>query len=147
MTIAPWRRQIMAIHDYFKPVNTMTAEQVRELLNKDDATHYNLVDVRQPGEYQQQHLPGARLIPVAELADRLSELDPGKPTITYCASGMRSRAAAAVLTTAGFNNVSSMTGGIKAWQGWTAAGMTEAGMSFFAAAASTEELIALAWIL
>ena len=137
----------MAIRDYFRPVDTMTAEQVREFLDRHDPADYNLVDVRQPGEYQQEHLPGARLIPVAELADRLSELDPAKPTITYCESGMRSRAAASVLVTAGFKNVFSMAGGIKAWQGRTAAGPPEAGMSFFTAAAGAEELIALAWLL
>jgi rhodanese-related sulfurtransferase len=73
----------MAIHDYFRPVGTMTAGQVREFLDKHDPAEYNLVDVRQPGEYRQGHLPGARLIPVAELAERMSELDPAKPTITY----------------------------------------------------------------
>ncbi len=60
---------------------------------------------------------------------------------------MRSRAAAAVLATAGFKNVSSMAGGIKAWQGGTAAGPLEAGMSFFTMAAGTGELIVLAWLL
>jgi sulfur-carrier protein adenylyltransferase/sulfurtransferase len=137
----------MAIRDYFKPIDTMTAEQVREFLNRHAPDRYNLVDVRQPGEYRLQHLPGARLIPVAELVDRLSELDPAIPTITYCGSGKRSRAAASVLATAGFKSVVSMAGGIKAWQGGIAAGPPEAGMSFFAAAAGAEELIALAWML
>jgi rhodanese-related sulfurtransferase len=73
----------MAIRDYFKPVQTMTAEQVREFLGRHDPADYNLVDVRQPGEYRKEHLPGARPIPVAELADRLNDLDPSKPTITY----------------------------------------------------------------
>ena len=73
----------MAIRDYFRPVETMTPGQVREFLDKHDPAEYNLVDVRQPGEYRQGHLPGARLIPVAELAERMSELDPAKPTITY----------------------------------------------------------------
>jgi rhodanese-related sulfurtransferase len=73
----------MAIYDYFRPVETMTAEQVREFLARHDPAEYNLVDVRQPGEYRQGHLPGARPIPVAELAERMSELDPAKPTITY----------------------------------------------------------------
>lgn len=136
----------MAIRDYFRPVDTMTAEQVREFLDRHDPADYNLVDVRQHGEYRQGHLPGALLIPAAELADRLSELDPAKPTITYCASGMRSRAAVSVLVTAGFKNVSSMAGGIKAWQGRTAEGPPEAGMSFFTAAAGVDEMIALAWL-
>lgn len=73
----------MAITDYFKTIETMTAEQVREFLNKRNPNDYNLIDVRQPNEYEQGHLPGARLMPMSELPDRLGELDPGKPTITY----------------------------------------------------------------
>jgi rhodanese-related sulfurtransferase len=73
----------VGIADYFKTVETMTAEEVREFLRDRDPAEYNLVDVRQPREYERWHLPGARLIPVAELPDRLAELDPAKPTITY----------------------------------------------------------------
>lgn len=73
----------MAILDYFKPVPTMTAEEVRSFLENHDHESYNLVDVRQPGEYEGEHLAGARLIPMAELEERLSELDPDKPTIAY----------------------------------------------------------------
>jgi rhodanese-related sulfurtransferase len=39
--------------------------------------------VRQPNEYEEDHIPGANLIPMAELNDRLSEIDPTKPTIAY----------------------------------------------------------------
>jgi len=73
----------MGIADYFKPVETMTADEVRSFLETHRPEEYNLVDVRQPKEYQRAHLPGSRLIPVAELADRLAELDPAKPTIAY----------------------------------------------------------------
>ena len=75
-------RNSMGIRDYFRPGETMTQEQLRDFLDKHTPDEYNLVDVRQPGEYQQGHLPGARLIPLAELADRMNELDPTKPTIT-----------------------------------------------------------------
>ncbi|HMK49175.1 MAG TPA: rhodanese-like domain-containing protein [Thermodesulfovibrionales bacterium] len=73
----------MGILDYFKSVSTMTTEQVREFLRDKNPHDYNLVDVRQPGEYEGGHLPGALLIPLGELHDRLGELDPGKPTIAY----------------------------------------------------------------
>jgi len=73
----------MGILDYFKPVSTWPAEKIRLFLKENDSQDYNLVDVRTPKEYEQGHLPGARLIPVGELADRLSELDPEKPTIAY----------------------------------------------------------------
>jgi len=69
--------------DYFKPVPALTAEEVRAFLREQSAESYNLIDVRQPGEYEGGHLPGARLIPIAELADRLGELDRSKPVVTY----------------------------------------------------------------
>ena len=73
----------MGYLDYFKPVSTLTAEEVRAFLRQRSAESYNLIDVRQPGEYESGHLPGARLITMAELANRLGELDRSKPTITY----------------------------------------------------------------
>ena len=73
----------MGILDYFKPVTTMTVDEVRKFLKDKDADDYNLVDVRQPQEYEEEHIPGARLIPVGEISDRYGELDPAKSTIAY----------------------------------------------------------------
>ncbi len=73
----------MGILDYFKPVSTWPAEMVREFLSGKNPQEYNLVDVRQPQEYEAGHLPGARLIPLGGLEGRLHELDPNKPTIAY----------------------------------------------------------------
>jgi rhodanese-related sulfurtransferase len=73
----------MGIVDYFKSAMSMTAEEVREFLKNKNSEEYNLVDVRQPKEYERGHIPGARLIPVGELRDHIQELDPDKPTITY----------------------------------------------------------------
>lgn len=73
----------MKIFDYFRPVDTLTPDEVRRFLKERDQSEYSLVDVRTPKEYEKGHIPGARLIPMAELDARLSELDPQKPTITY----------------------------------------------------------------
>ncbi len=73
----------MSILNYFKPVSSWPAEKVRSFLQEKNPEDYNLVDVRTPKEYEQGHLPGAQLIPVGELTNRLSELDPHKPTIVY----------------------------------------------------------------
>jgi rhodanese-related sulfurtransferase len=73
----------MSVLDYFKPVSTWSAEKIREFLSQKSHEEYNLVDVRQPKEYEQGHLPGAQLILVGELPNRLAELDPNKPTIVY----------------------------------------------------------------
>lgn len=73
----------MSLLDHFKSVPTMTSEEVRAFLDEHDPDDYNLVDVRQPGEYEEEHIPGTKLIPIGELQDRLNELDPAKPTVAY----------------------------------------------------------------
>ena len=73
----------MSILDHFRSVPTMTTEEVRAFLDEHDPQDYNLVDVRQPGEYEEEHIPGTKLIPITELEDRLNELDPEKPTVAY----------------------------------------------------------------
>jgi len=73
----------MSLLKHFKSVPTMTTEQVRAFLDQHDPDQYNLVDVRQPGEYEEEHIPGTKLIPVGELESRLDELDPTKPTVAY----------------------------------------------------------------
>lgn len=73
----------MGVLDYFKPVASMSVDEVREFLRDHKPEEFNLVDVRQPKEYERGHIPGARLIPVGEIRDHLKEIDPGKPTIAY----------------------------------------------------------------
>ena len=137
----------MGVMDYFKPVSTWSAKEVREFIDREKIGDYNLIDVRQPVEYEKGHLPGARLIPVGQLSERTAELDHGKITITYCTAGVRSRAAASILERAGFREVHSMAGGINAWQGLVAEGFPEAGIEWFGAARTVGELITLARVL
>lgn len=73
----------MNITDYFKFPQTMSADDVRAFLKEKSPEDFNLIDVRQPGEYEQGHLPGSSLIPVAELDATLATLDRDKPTIAY----------------------------------------------------------------
>ncbi len=73
----------MGLRDFFKPVPTWSADQVREFLKGQNPAEFNLVDVREPSEYEKEHLPGARHIPLAQLARRIRELDREKPTIAY----------------------------------------------------------------
>jgi rhodanese-related sulfurtransferase len=72
------------------------------------------VDVREPHEYNEGHVPGARLIPVAELAYRLAELDRAKPIHVICASGHRSKAMTDLLVARGFD-AASVAGGTQGW--------------------------------
>ena len=74
-----------------------------------------IVDVRQPWEHALARLPGSRLIPLGELADRAGELDPEQPVATYCHRGIRSRFALAILLDLGFKDLAHLTGGIDAY--------------------------------
>ena len=76
-----------------------------------------IVDVREDSEWNEQHIPGAIHIPLAQLNERLSELKQYKdsPVITQCKSGRRSAQALDVLKSAGFSKVYNMDGGIMAW--------------------------------
>jgi len=73
----------MSLLNYFKPVSALSADEVREFLREKNPEDFNLVDVRQPREYERGHLPGAKLIPVGEIGSRIQELDQDKPTIAY----------------------------------------------------------------
>jgi len=74
---------MIGLKQLFHPVASMDAEQAREYIADHPEGTYTLLDVRQPSEYEKEHIPGARLIPIPQLADSLGALDPEKPTIVY----------------------------------------------------------------
>lgn len=71
-----------------------------------------LLDVRSPAEYAAGTLPGALNIPVEELRRRVDELDPRRPTVTFCQVGQRGYIAQRILRQRGFTRVSNLKGGI-----------------------------------
>ncbi len=77
--------------------------------------HITLLDVREPHELEISRLEGARLIPLGQLAARLSELDSAEEMVVFCKSGSRSARALELLTSAGFRKVKNLKGGINAW--------------------------------
>ena len=76
-----------------------------------------IIDVREDNEWNTVHIPGAIHIPLAQLSNRLSELQPYKSSaiITQCRSGARSAKALDILKSAGFSHVQNMEGGLIAW--------------------------------
>ncbi len=80
-----------------------------------DPTQVQILDVRHPWEHDRARLPGALLIPLGELADRLGELDPSRPVATYCHHGVRSLQALRILRNAGFTDLAHLAGGIDAY--------------------------------
>ncbi len=73
------------------------------------------LDVREPHERMARSIPGTLHIPLGELPRRLHALDPRKPVIVHCKSGVRSAMACELLRQMGFREVYNLRGGIDAW--------------------------------
>ena len=73
----------MEWRQFFTQVQSLNTDEAQTYMKEHKEGSYTLLDVRQPGEYEKERIPGAKLIPLPELSDRLGELDPGKPVITY----------------------------------------------------------------
>ena len=74
---------MFGLKQLFAPVDSLEAEDAKDFLKSHPEGSYTLLDVRQPGEYEAEHIPGSLLIPLPELSDRKTELDPGKPVLVY----------------------------------------------------------------
>ena len=74
----------------------------------------SLVDVREPAEFVQAHVPGAVLVPMNHLAGRLGELDRSAPVYLICRSGHRSAVMCEHLVALGYDAVN-VAGGTLAW--------------------------------
>jgi len=74
-----------------------------------------IIDVREPYEWQIGHIPGARLVPLSTIADEIPRLDKKRTIILYCKVGARSLFAAQQLAKAGASDVRNLAGGIVRW--------------------------------
>lgn len=131
----------------FRATPTWSVGEVRAYMEQHEPEEYTLLDVRQPEEYTEGHVPGSVLIPLGQLHQRLDELDRSKPAIVYCRAGVRGANGTGVLLNAGFEEAWNLSGGILAWEGNVATGAPEAGMWWFQDARDPVDYISLAWIL
>ena len=125
----------------------MNPDEARAYLADKTLKDVTILDVRQPGEYEEGHIPGARLVPLAALTDSLDEIDSTRPVLVYCAIGGRSRMAAQTLAGKGYDQVINLSGGFKAWNGQAAYGAEEEGVDLFAELDSAESILATAYSL
>ena len=132
---------------FFTPVQSFDAEQARKYMADHPLEAYTVLDVRQPVEYESGHIPGAKLIPLPDLTDRLAEIDPHKPAIVYCAVGGRSRVAAQMLSGKGFETVFNLSGGFKAWQRKSAFYGEDKGLELFSGQETPEKTLVVAYAL
>jgi sulfur-carrier protein adenylyltransferase/sulfurtransferase len=91
----------------------ITAVELSERLKNGGTVR--LIDVREPHELEISRIDGAVLIPLGQLAGRLSELDSAQEIVLFCKSGTRSTRALELLASAGFRKVKNLKGGINAW--------------------------------
>ena len=84
---------------------------------------WQVVDVRSAADYAKAHVDGAVNVPLKELRDRVGELDPSLPTVTYCNKGTTGNAGQNVLRNLGFGRVHNLSGGNSNYQAYRAAGL------------------------
>lgn len=120
------RQPITALADYQALCNPVSrrkvdagapgidAVELKRLL--DGGAPLELIDVREPNEWDLVRIPGARLVPKQRmLADGMTTLDRSRQTIVYCKGGSRSQQVVQAMQRAGFTNVSNLDGGVLAW--------------------------------
>ncbi|UQD52716.1 rhodanese-like domain-containing protein [Bacillus methanolicus] len=95
-----------------KIVKTLTEEEFRQGYRK-----AQLIDVREPNEFEAGHILGARNIPLSQLKMRLKEIRPDKPVYLYCQNQIRSGRAAQILYRNGYKDLYHLQGGFKKWTG------------------------------
>lgn len=101
------------------PIESLFPEELSEFRSQFGEGAYVLVDVRQPEEYRQGHIPGARLLPLPELEQNLEELRSKPNLVFYCRSGARSQVAAnlARASLPDQTRIANLVGGFTAWEG------------------------------
>jgi adenylyltransferase/sulfurtransferase len=105
--------QAKAAEEAEAPVPHIGVKELKEKLDRGD--RFQLIDVREPYEWDICRIPGARLIPLGQLPSRMSELDSADEIVLQCKSGARSARAVRLLQEAGFGKLSNVEGGIAAW--------------------------------
>ena len=110
-------REILGIPVSDELPTTVSVEEVHQLVQT--GQNFVLLDCRSEKEYEQGNLPNARLIPMDELPQRVTELANHRTDriVVYCHMGVRSEMVSNWLRGQGFLNAQTMTGGIEEWSG------------------------------
>lgn len=95
------------------PYRSITPLELKERLDRGERPE--LLDVREPWEFELARIEGSRLIPLSELPQRGSELEPGRETVVICHHGARSAYATQALERSGFLKVFNLEGGLDAY--------------------------------
>ncbi len=91
----------------------ITARELKRLLTS--GARINLIDVREPNEYELCHIEGSRLVPLGQIPNRIHEFNPDDEYVFYCHIGERSGLVVNFLRQRGFRRVRNLKGGIDEW--------------------------------
>lgn len=94
-------------------VKEITVKEFKALM--DSGAEFQLIDVREPFEYDHSNLGGVP-IPLGEILNKKDQISKDIPVVVQCRSGKRSEQAVRVLQNEGFQNLSNLKGGILAWK-------------------------------
>jgi rhodanese-related sulfurtransferase len=95
---------------------SLDVDGLNQLL-KEQKIDIQFIDVREPTEFQSEHVTGFKNIPLSQIHKRMMEISSDKPVVLMCRSGARSMLAARILKKNGFHDVSNVVGGIMRWKG------------------------------
>ena len=92
----------------------ITATELKQRL--DNGEDIQIIDVREPHEYEIGQIPNSKLIPLGQVLNRMNEIDPERETVVHCKMGGRSAKAIDALMRSGFQgHLMNLQGGITAW--------------------------------
>lgn len=112
---------VLAATFLFRPGTSTAADNLPREISVSEAASLRddgafILDVREPDEWVESHIPGATLIPLGELASRVDEVPQDQEVVVVCRSGNRSQQGRDILLAAGFEQVTSMAGGVNQWK-------------------------------
>jgi adenylyltransferase/sulfurtransferase len=97
-----------------REMEEITASELKQRLERGD--DLQIIDVREPNEYEIARIPGSKLIPLGQVVNRQDEIDAVRETVVHCKGGVRSARAIEALTRSGFKGrLVNLKGGITAW--------------------------------
>ena len=76
-----------------KQIQTIWPEELKEYIDSHHEKDYLIIDVREPGEYEEEHIPGSRLIPLKQILQNSPNLPEDSDIFFYCLMGPRSQVA------------------------------------------------------
>ena len=94
-------------------IKNIDAHELKQMMKIDK--YIQLIDVRENYEFNDEHIDGAKLIPLGQLQARINEIDKDKKAVMICRSGARSSYAAQFLVQKGYKHIYNLSGGMMMW--------------------------------